>query len=213
MPSDSDLPQKPMSPPTADPHQANKYVDWVVELINKDKLEVIHSDLKKFDLSTMQDHYRISLQSYDVEISHSKHPKSGQDIFVMIFNNLSNISLANNSPRVILAYLNLTREQFEKFKFSSDNQINRKWRQEQERRFKAAMAPVDELLDQISSGIIPQEEKPQAHEHSLNSVPEQPLPEPMKLPPVPDNPPQSSSDELSSPTPQPFESSIPPVTI
>lgn len=167
------MPEEVPHPPIADPQMAEKYVDWLTDLINQDKLEVSHSDLKKFDLSCMEDHYRANLMDYDVEISHSKHPKSGEDIYVMVFNNISRISSEGGKP-VILSYAHLTQDQFSMLKGVSDRQISRRLRAEEERKFKEAMKPIDEALDQLSEDVS---EKIQTEDN---------LPQPMELPPVPE---------------------------
>lgn len=201
MPDPTVLNQEQKTPPSADPHLASKYIDWLVELINKDKLEVNHSDLKKFDISSMEDHYRIDLQKYDVEVSHSKHPKSGEDIYTMIFNNLSRINENNQSERVILAYIHLTKDQFEGFKEAADEQIHRRFREAEEKRFKEAMGPIDDLLDEIASG---KEEKPQEkleEQKEESSLEAAPLPEPMELPPVPEETPEAIETQTDNTNP------------
>jgi hypothetical protein len=206
-----------LPPPTADPQVAAKYVDWLTELINKDKITVNHSDLTKFSVDCMEDHYRIGLEGYDVELSHSKHPKSGEDIYTMIFNNLAQLG-GSQAQRVILAYIHLTKAQFEKFKSASDTQMHRKWREAEDKRFKEAMSPIDEVLEKISSSngpsqetLSPQEETSQTEPASpreetitnASSVQElnMPLPEPMKLPPVPSDTPSSISEALNQTPP------------
>ncbi len=175
-----------LPPPNADAHLASKYIDWIIDLINKDKLIISKSDLSKFgNLASMKDHYRINLEAYEVEISHSKHPEIGEDIFVMIFNNIKKIDPALPNQRAILAYVNLTREQFEKIKTCADNQVDRQKREAAEKRFKEAMTPIDQVLDQISnkenSSSDPDEKS------KKESKKEKPLPEPMALPPVPES--------------------------
>jgi len=137
----------------------------------------------------MEEHYRIDLSQYDVEISHSKHPKSGEDIYTMIFNNLTQLGENRDLQRVILAFIHLDKKQFEQFKDAADSQIQRKWQEEEEKRFKDVMAPVDQLLKQAEGTDekvekIAEPEVPKIEQ----SAPLTDLPEPMKLPPIPDSP-------------------------
>lgn len=135
-------------PPSASPEHAEKYISWLTDLINRDQLEVYHSDLTKFSLDSMQNHYRVTLQDYEVEVSHNKQT-SGEDLYVILFNNLKNVA-TNACERTILSFAHLTKAQFDKFKQSADNQISRKERAEQEKKFKEVMAPLDSLLESLS---------------------------------------------------------------
>lgn len=138
------------NPPKGDFQKAEKYINQLVNLLNSNKIEVFHTDLKKFDPTSLQDHYTINLKDYQIEISHSKQPNSGKDSYVMIFNNLKNIS-EGSSDKAILAYVFLADSQYTKFKIVADRQIEEKRRAEEEKRFKEAMTPIDSLLDQASS--------------------------------------------------------------
>lgn len=135
------------TPPIGDSQKAEKYIAWLTDLISKDKLLVNHSDLKKFDISCMEDHYRVNLKDYEVEVSHSKHPETSADMFVLLFNSLQS---STTSSRSILAFVYLTKEQFLKFKVVADDQIERIRKAAEEKRFKEAMHPIDNLLEQIS---------------------------------------------------------------
>lgn len=147
--STSPLNTKPNTPPNGDSQKAEKYVAWLCDLINKDKLLVNHSDLKKFELTCMEDHYRVDLTNYEVEISHSKHPETSADMFVMLFNSLQPDTNPVSS-RSILAFVYLTKEQFLKFKVVADDQIERIRKAAEEKRFKEAMEPINNILEQIS---------------------------------------------------------------
>lgn len=138
------------NPPRGDFEKAEKYIGQLVVLLNENRLEVTHTDLKRFDPTTLQDHYTINLKDYQIEISHSKQPDSGKDSYVCIFNNLKNIS-QGSSAKVILAYIYLTDSQFSKFKMVADHQIDQKRKAEEDKRFEQALAPVDELLDSAAS--------------------------------------------------------------
>lgn len=138
------------TPPKGDLDKAEKYVSQLVDLINQRKIEVYHTDLAKFDPTSLQDHYSINLEKYQIEISHSKHQDSGKNSFVMIFNNLKNIA-GGNGEKVILAYIYLADSQFSKFKIVADRFLEEKRRIEEEQNFKEALAPIDDLLDQVSS--------------------------------------------------------------
>lgn len=164
------------SPPKGDHEKAEKYVNQLTELINQNKLQVIRTDLKKFDPSSLYDHYTISLDDYQIEISHSKQPDSdepsspeGKHSFVMIFNNFKNIA-EGRGEKVILAYIYLTDAQFSKFKIVAGRQIEEKRRAEEAMRFKEAMAPIDNVLDQASSQPSSESlESPKASETSADS--------------------------------------------
>lgn len=140
-----------LAPPGVDSKKAEKYLEKLIPLIDQDKITVSQSDLKKFNLDCMEDHYRINLTDYEVEVSHSKHPDSGEDLFVMIFNNLKNIH-SSQADRAILAYIHLTPDQFHQFKASASNQLARKKKQEEERRFDEVMAGVDQVLEEVKGG-------------------------------------------------------------
>lgn len=143
--------QKPiLPPPSGDPTQAAKYVNQLVSLIETDKLSVSHTDLGKFDPSSLQDHYSLELKDYKVEVSHSKHPQSGKDSYIMLFTNIKN--LTGLSPeKIILAYMHLDDSQFNAFKRSYLQQLDRVKKAEEEKRLKEALAPVDHILDQLDN--------------------------------------------------------------
>lgn len=133
------------APPKGDFEKAEKYINQLVSLIEQNKIEALHTDLQKFDPSSIQDHYRIDLKDYQIEISHSKLPNSGADSFVMLFTNLKNVE-SGESDKVILAYLQLSDQQFHKFKTAAQSQIQEKQRLIEEKRFKEALNPIDDLL-------------------------------------------------------------------
>lgn len=157
------------TPPRGDFEKAEKYVNQLVELINQNKIHAIRTDLKKFDPSSLQSHYIIGLTEYQIEISHSKQPNSGKDSYVMIFNNLKKIA-EGSGEKVILAYIYLNDAQFAKFKIVADRQIEEKRRAEEAIRFKEAMAPIDNVLNQASSQPSSESlEPPTAPEPSADS--------------------------------------------
>ena len=137
------------NPPRGDFQKAEEYINKLVDLLNRNKLQVIHTDLKKFDPTTLQDHYTVNLNTYHIEISHSKQPNTGKDSYVMIFNNLKNLA-EGQGEKVILAYIYLADSQFSKFKIVADRQIEEKRRAEEERKFNEALQPIDELLDKAA---------------------------------------------------------------
>jgi hypothetical protein len=145
-------PQVPL-PPAGDSEKAEKYLGQLIDLINQDKLVVYHTDLKKFEIALIQDHYRMDLDEYEVEINHSKQPDSGQDFYVLLFNNLKKIEEGGEScvNKVILAYTHLTENQFQNFKEAADGAIERARLREEEKRFKEAMAPIDNILSDMAS--------------------------------------------------------------
>lgn len=148
MPDDDSIIQPP---PSGEPHLAERYLNKLISLINNDKISVIHTDLKKFDPSNLQDHYRIDLKEYQVEISHSKQATNGKDQYIILFTNLQNVR-ENGSEKIILAYMYLSEDQFRKFKLVSEDHLERKRKEEEEKRVKEALAPVEDVLDKISNG-------------------------------------------------------------
>jgi len=137
----------PLTPPRGDFEKAERYINQLVSLINQNKIEVGHTDLKRFDPTSLRDHYTISLREYQIEISHSKHVNTEKDSYVMIFNNLKNLS-AGSGDKVILAYIYLADSQFSKFKIVAERQIQEKEKAEEEKKFKNALQPIDDLLNQ-----------------------------------------------------------------
>ncbi|MDO8639011.1 MAG: hypothetical protein Q7R43_05525 [Candidatus Daviesbacteria bacterium] len=137
-----------LPPPIGNSEKTDQYLTRLIALINSDKLIVSHTDLSKFDPTSLQDHYRLDLQDYEVEISHNKKPDTGKDFYVILFNNLKKV---NNScsEKVILAYLHLTGDNYAKFKTIAEDQIERRRREAEEKRFKEAMLPIDHSLGKL----------------------------------------------------------------
>lgn len=138
-----------LPPPSGDPSQAEKYVNQLINLIESDKLTVSHTDLLRFDPSSLQDHFLMQLTDYQVEVSHSKHPDSGKDTYTCVFTNLKHVA-DGSGQKVILAYMHLDDSQFMKFRRAYTEQSDRKRRAEEERRLKEALTPVDQILEQLS---------------------------------------------------------------
>ena len=176
--------QLKLPPPSGDPQVAQKYADKVSSLIGQNKVVVIHTDLSRYDPSSLHDHYRIDLGDYQIEISHSKQPLNGTDSYVMLFNNLRNLR-EGLTQKVILAYLILSAEQFNRLKQVSDEQIETRRKIEEQRRFQQAMNPVDELLEKISQGQVDLNKQP-------GQIPE--VKEPVRVSPPPA---RSPEDEKS----------------
>lgn len=152
-------------PPAGDSEKAEKYLRQLIDLINQDKLKVTHTDLNKFNIESIQDHYRMDLGEYELEINHSKQPDSGQDFYVLLFNNLKKIEQDGEScvNKVILAYTHLTQPQFLNFKRAADGALNRIKQAEEQKRFKEAMTPIDDVLTKIASTSLeePEESEPE----------------------------------------------------
>lgn len=155
----SDESQK-LPPSSSDHKRAERYITELTRLIEADKIKVFHTDLSKFDPTSLQDHYWIDLKHYQVEISHSKKFQSGEDSYVMIFNNLKHIE-GGQAEKVILAYINLEANHFIRFKSVSDDQILKNQKQEEEKRFSEAIAPINQALEQLGADFKSEEEKPQ----------------------------------------------------
>lgn len=141
------------SPPSGDPAQAEKYINQLISLIDLDKLDVFHTDLTRFDPTNLQDHYQMELQEYKLEVSHSKHPSSGKDSYVLVFTNIKNVA-DGNSEKIILAYMHLDDSQFMRVRRAFLEQESRKKKMEEERRLKEALKPVDQVLDHISEQAL-----------------------------------------------------------
>ncbi len=153
-------------PPAGDLAKAEKYLNWLMDLISHDKVIVEHTDLQKFESTTLQDHYQIPLDDYVVEVSHNRNQETEKSTYVMLFNNIHRINMGT-ATKAILAYIPLTEQQFQEFKYTADDQIARKKKEYEDKRFKDAMAPLDELLEKISTDAPkveeqakPEEEKP-----------------------------------------------------
>lgn len=146
----SDNASAPLPPPIGDTERADFYLSQITDLASSDQLIVTHTDLSKFDPTSLQDHYRIDLNDYEVEVSHNKKPDTGEDFYVILFNNLKKVN-EQCAEKVILAYMHLTDSQFQKFKTTAEDQIERKRKEAEEKRFKEAMAPIDSVLESLST--------------------------------------------------------------
>lgn len=158
-----------LPPPSGDPEKADHYICKLIELINSDKLAISQTDLSKFDPTSLQNHYRLDLKDYGVEVSHTKQPDSGKDFYIILFNNLKYIS-GQCTERVILAYMHLTEAQFKSFKSASDKQLERKRKEAEEKRLKEAMAPIDQVLEQLSAPPLKPEGSSSLNLPSLRTV-------------------------------------------
>ncbi len=154
-----------LPPPSGDATKAEKYIQQLVSLISQNKVTVIHTDLSLFDPTSLEDHYRIDLSDYQVEISHSKNPDTSEDSFVILFNNLKQVR-EGCSEKSILAYMHLNSSQFLQFKQVADEQVNRIKKAAEEKRFIEAMSPIDQALNNISSEIT---QNPATIEASINT--------------------------------------------
>lgn len=137
-----------LAPPSGDPKQAEKYITKLIDLLNADKIQTDHTDLSKFDPSSLQDHYRLDLKEYCVEISHSKNPNSGNDSFVILFTNLQNVR-DGCTEKIILAYMHLSLEQFKRFAYAAGQQFERIKKAEEEKRLNTALVPIDEAIKEM----------------------------------------------------------------
>lgn len=138
-------------PPQGEKDQAEKYLRKLIGLIEKKRLFPSHTDLKKFDVNSMQDHYSLDLGDYEVEISHTKQPDSGQDFYIMLFNNIRKVQSGSVSctDKLILAYVHLTAEQYKRFKQVADDVLEQKRREEEAKRFNEVMTPVENVLEDL----------------------------------------------------------------
>lgn len=156
--SQADPSQIRIPPPSGDPQKAERYLNILIDLINMDRLMLAHSDLQKYDPTALQDHYRMQLDDYEVEISHSKQPESGKNSYVMVFSNIKMLQ-EKDPQRVILAFTHLTEEQFSKFKEAADRHVQKERKKQEEELFKEAMLPIDEALEKLLSQQFSDEPK------------------------------------------------------
>lgn len=145
------MPDNNLPPPSGDPQKAEKYVNQLISLLESDKLTISHTDLARFDPSSLQDHFFIELRDYRVEISHSKHPNSGKDSYVILFTNLKKV-YDGSCEKIILAFMHLDDSQFMKFRRAYTQQADRIKKAEEEKRLKEALEPVTKILDNLSEG-------------------------------------------------------------
>lgn len=141
-------------PPSGDPLQAEKYLKKIIELIDEDKLDVAHTDLSKFNPGSLQNHFRIDLQEYKVEVSHSKQKDSGKDSYIILFTNIQTID-PTNPEKIILAYMHLNEVQYGDFRNAAFEQINRKKKKAEEKRLNDAMEPINNILEQLAKPNLP----------------------------------------------------------
>lgn len=162
------------TPPRGDYQKAEAYLNKLIPLLESNKLEVIHTDLQKFDPGTIQDHYRLDLEDYQIELSHSKLPNSGTDSYVMLFTNLKKVE-AGTAEKTILAYTQLSDTQFQRFKTAAEAQIEERRRKEEEKRFNEALSPIDSILSNITSQTTsthaPFQSSHNEHSHSSSEEP------------------------------------------
>ncbi|MBI2022219.1 hypothetical protein HYS93_05080 [Candidatus Daviesbacteria bacterium] len=139
-----------LPPPGGDPKQAEKYINKLVELLDKDKIKAIHTDLSKFDPTSLEDHYQVELREYNIEVSHGKNPDSSKDSYVIVFTNMHHLR-KGCTEKIILAYMHLTDTQFHKFKAACDHQLHKDKKEEDQQRIIVALKPVDEILEELSN--------------------------------------------------------------
>lgn len=158
-----------LPPPQGEEDQAEKYLQKLIGLIDKKKLLPSHTNLERFNINTLQDHYSLDLGDYEVEISHTKQPDSGQDFYIMLFNNIRKVQSGSASctDKLILAYVHLTNEQFKKFKQVSDDALEQKRREEEAKRFNEVMTPVDTVLEDLAIKSTTEEEPKQENFSSI----------------------------------------------
>lgn len=168
--SDPDQTVQDQKPPQGDHSKAEEYISKLIKLISLDRVKVVKTDLKKFDPTTLQNHYRIDLAEYQIEVSHSKDPNSGKDSYVMVFTNISKINSENNpNQKIILAYMHLNPDQFHRLKEEAESQIEKIRKEEEQKRFNEAIQPIDQALENLENGhqseLVHQSDQPQPEHH------------------------------------------------
>lgn len=139
-----------LPPPSGSPEQAQKYLTKLIDLIDQEKILVTHTNLSKLDPSSLQDHYYIILNDFHIEISHTKKADTGEDFYILLFNNLKQIR-DGCSEKVILAYMNLNAQQYGLFKKSAQVQFDKEKAKEDAKRFTEVMAPIDQALENLNN--------------------------------------------------------------
>lgn len=132
------------TPPVGDHQQAEKYLTQLLSTLESHLYPLTRSDLST-NPGNFQDHYRIDLGQYHAEVSHSKHPQSGNDIYSLIFTSLEKIRLGQ-TDQAVLSYIPLTQDLFSRFKNAAESYFAAKKRLEEQKRFREAMQPIDDIL-------------------------------------------------------------------
>ena len=135
-------------PPSGDALQAENYIRRLINLINKDIVEISETDLAQFEPGPLLTHFRVILNDYHVELSHNKHPQTGVESHIMLFTNIKNTQ--EKPEKIILAYMHLHATQFEDLKSAAHSQKERIRKKKEEKRLKDALRPIDQMLDEIS---------------------------------------------------------------
>ncbi len=201
MPENTVLPNLP--PPSGSPEQAQKYLEKLIDLLGQEKILVTHTDISKLDPSSLQDHYYITLNDYHMEVSHTKKADTGEDYYILLFNNLKQIK-DGYSEKVILAFMNLTAQQFEEFKEAAKVQLDILKAREDAKRFAEAMSPIDQALENLDSSTV--SENPELISFAETPVPETTIPEisipenPISIDSLPEIP--VFNEPVVQPTPQ-----------
>ena len=196
-----------LPPPGGDTQRAENYIKQLVQLLSENKLIATHTDLTKFDPSALQDHYRVDIKDYQLEVSHSKQPVTGKDTYVLLFINSPSVDDFYNAHGII-AFLVLNDDQFKRFKAIADEQIETRRKVEEEKRFAKAVKPIDELLDKISKGQLDAAKQEAPKTETVESKPEVKIepkqeteekvteekPQPIAPPPEPAGPPPTLED-------------------
>lgn len=138
------------TPPKGDEAKGEKYVADLIRLIESGKIQVHKTDLSQFNPSSLQSHYRIDLDDFQIEISHSTHLETGNHSYVIIFNNLKKIA-DGNTGKAILAYIHLNETQYLRFHKAAESQIEKLQKIEDEKRFLQAVRPFDDRIAQLET--------------------------------------------------------------
>lgn len=182
-------------PPVGDHQQSEKYLSQLINVLRSQKYPLTHSDLSKFDPGSFQDHFRLDLGDYFAEISHSKHPQSGNDVYSLIFTNVAKIK-SGLASQAILSYLPLSADQFARFKSAAGEYFAEQKKLKERRRFEDAMRPIDDLLNLPKSDQHPEPSQTSAESSShQDSLDPSEFFHDFKMSPVTEyTPPKTSSD-------------------
>lgn len=202
-------------PPSGDSKKAEKYISKLIELINKDRLTVTHTDLKKFDPNALEDHYQLDLGDHQAEVSHGKQPTTGKDFYTILFNNLQQVR-DGCTEKIILAYMHLNEDQFKRFAAATNDHHTRKVKEIEEKKFADAIKPIDEALDNLlkTEEETEQKEKSEIEENfqdALDNInPFGPLPTTTPEPDIPQPPASANPGPLTDESPSILDSFLKP---
>lgn len=198
-------------PPSGDNAKAEKYLSELIPLIQNNRVVVTATDLSTLGTTSLLAHYQIDIDQFRIEFGHSNHKESNTDSYLLVFNRLEK-DIDGSTKKVVLAYVNLTEQQFASLKDLADKQITKIKQETEEKRFAEAMAPIDQILQRLSVA--------QTAENTLPTppTPNNQIPQPYQEPPQNPSPwvdqagpvPTFTPTPIApAPSPIPFQTDVP----